>query len=890
MQEIGFTSLAKETLSTFDEIANVASDKLGNNERPGNDSFASGNTLTGGAAYQNLAGIQQEQREAMQKLCAEPAIVRLVLEGDDESQRVIYIARASNLLLPSKTEFASYRSPLGRFAEIPPGDEASIVIGGKECRYWVIEKTSYQPEHNADGWDSRQTQYRHYNNGSYSIESLRALLQAERLDSADELDRLLEQAEVQGGVVAGISHQVRTAMGLRDQPVLDQFQGEIFRLPLKSRLMILGPPGTGKTTTLIKRLGQKLDLESLDADERRIAESASHQRPHQSSWLMFTPSELLKQYLKEAFNREQVPASDAHIRTWVSLRNDIARNTLGILRSANGGRFTLKNDLLPVKAEVVSDASVWYDAFQEHHEMRLRQQLLDGLAIVQAADPEGEQKVLQQLETLAVTLKNRPLIEIYRSLESEEDSLKQALKNSRAIADEMLKKERNRLYNKDNDVFHRLAQYLKTLQQDNEQDDEDVFDDDDQEETAAPTHNAIQVAVKSYLSALKALARNKYLKRSMPKGSRSGLVVQFLGDAIPSIEVLVEIGRHISFQNGLRRFINSHKRYVTDIPTSYPRFRKDKAARADFYTSDVISANQLAGIELDAIILLMLKNARQLLEQSFISRAIDEPRFSYLYNITEMFRNQIMVDEATDFSMLELACMESLAAPSTQSFFACGDFNQRITTTGIRTLKQLNWLSPSLSIRSVQLVYRQSRKLNAFAGELLRLQCGDLSALGQVPEESNHEGVSPVLCEGATGDEAMCWIADRIKEVEKEVQQLPTIAVLVNSELEVKTTAERLSHYLEEVNLSAVACEEGKALGEGTDVRVFDIQHIKGLEFEAVFFVGIDELAMQKPELFDRFLYVGATRAATYLGLVCNEVLPERLEPLRSTFAKQWAV
>ena len=138
------------------------------------------------------------------------------------------------------------------------------------------------------------------------------------MDSADELDRLLEQAEVQSGVVAGISHQVRTAMGLRDQPVLDQFEGEIFRLPLKSRLMILGPPGTGKTTTLIKRLGQKLDLESLDADERQLAESASHQRPHQSSWLMFTPSELLKQYLKEAFNREQVPASDAHIRTWLA--------------------------------------------------------------------------------------------------------------------------------------------------------------------------------------------------------------------------------------------------------------------------------------------------------------------------------------------------------------------------------------------------------------------------------------------------------------------------------------------------------------------------------------------------------------------------------------------
>jgi predicted NACHT family NTPase len=75
----------------------------------------------------------------------------------------------------------------------------------------------------------------------------------------------LEQAETQSGISAGISHQVRTAMGLRDQPILDQFQGEIFRLPLDSQLIILGPPGTGKTTTLIKRLGQKLDIETLEA-------------------------------------------------------------------------------------------------------------------------------------------------------------------------------------------------------------------------------------------------------------------------------------------------------------------------------------------------------------------------------------------------------------------------------------------------------------------------------------------------------------------------------------------------------------------------------------------------------------------------------------------------
>ena len=73
-------------------------------------------------------------------------------------------------------------------------------------------------------------------------------------------------------------------------------------------------------------------------------------------------------------------------------------------------------------------------------------------------------------------------------------------------------------------------------------------------------------------------------------------------------------------------------------------------------------------------------------------------------------------------------------------------------------------------------------------------------------------------------------------------------------------------------------------VGDAREVRVFDIKHIKGVEFEAVFFVGIDQFAEQIPDLFQRFLYVGLTRAATYLGLTCEGVLPKRLEPLRPKF------
>jgi len=47
-------------------------------------------------------------------------------------------------------------------------------------------------------------------------------------------------------------------------------------------------------------------------------------------------------------------------------------------------------------------------------------------------------------------------------------------------------------------------------------------------------------------------------------------------------------------------------------------------------------------------------------------------------------------------------------------------------------------------------------------------------------------------------------------------------------------------------------------------------------------------LAEMHPELFDRFLYVGMTRAATYLGITCEGSLPEALEPLRTHFTKAW--
>ena len=883
-------SLAKETLDTLEEIAQTAQAKLTSASDRGTDSFASSNAFTGANAHQNLANIQKNQDEGLRSLTREPAIMRMVLEDDAGNLRVAYISRTTGIVLGSGKQLASYRSDIGKLAEIPLGEMAVANSDGKPTRYYVIEKLSIKSQQLAKEWDSKPSVFRHLDADTKTISSLRDLLASESpADIADEFERMLAGFEASDIVQSGIKHQVRTAMGLRDQPILDQFQGTIFRLPLDEQLIILGPPGTGKTTTLIKRLGQKLDLLSLPDDERSVAVQNDHIRPHQQSWLMFTPSELLKHYLKEAFSLENISASDEHVKTWTSFRNSFARNTLGVLKTANGGRFLLNTNSEVVHQEVIQDPRDWFEAFMQFHKDWLKLQLKTGLPQVEVAAGDQQDDLFQKLRGVVARLEQDSFVASYQALRNLESELASIQSEAKAKADELIKKEQIRLFNQNKSVFAELAAHIEAI--DNASDELEEYDDEDaSDEVETTSSSSVGAAAKGaqfYAAAIRSLARNLFQKRGAPKFGRNAAVLTFLGERIPTTDILKEIGRNASMQSGLGRFIKSHVRYVSSVASSYVRFRRNKDVKEQYY-STTSKGSEITPIELDLVILAMLKNARELLGQNFVKRNIEQTEFDYLQTISSHFRNQVMVDEATDFSVLELACMESLTSPNTQSFFACGDFNQRITSTGIRHIEQLEWVSKRIKAHPIRVVYRQSRLLNRFANDLLELQQGDMSAAGQLPDDSIHEGVSPVLGDNIEGEATVKWLADRINEVEKSVGSglFPTIAVLVNSEGAVQPMAEQLTPYL--TNLKAVACSEGRSLGEGTDVRVFDIRHIKGLEFEAVFFVGIDQLAVEHPALFDRYLYVGATRAATYLGITCSGGLPASLEPVRNHFVGDW--
>ncbi len=193
-----------------------------------------------------------------------------------------------------------------------------------------------------------------------------------------------------------------------------------------------------------------------------------------------------------------------------------------------------------------------------------------------------------------------------------------------------------------------------------------------------------------------------------------------------------------------------------------------------------------------------------------------------------------------------------------------------------------------LEIREVTVAYRQSQQLNALARAIINTVGGTEQSVS-LPQHVDNTGVAPALLEGASEQtQVIDWLAQRIREIEQFVGQLPSTAIFVNSENDVAPIAEALNAALEDHNIAVVACREGQAVGQESSVRVFDIQHIKGLEFEAVFFLGLDRLADLTPELFDKYLYVGTTRAATYLGITCESTLPLAITSLREHFTDHW--
>jgi len=879
-----------EALSSVAERARLGMENTGPQAEP--SSVLAGGTnpmVDGNAATRRLGAVLAADRGHLERLNREPFVARLMVEWEDAPGvlEALYITRASAAALGCTApagKLVTYTAPLGRLAEFPSGETTTVRVEGRAREARIHERLRLRPDQRDGEWDGLEDRFE-FGEWQVSLESLRAALPqlVPALEDLDLVTALRKRAIEEQLLRTELRRRVIERISLRDQPILDRYQGEVFRMPLDRKLLLVGPPGTGKTTTLIRRLAQKRTPEALTEDEAHaISESELGSAfGVAESWAMFSPTGLLSLYLRDAFNREGVAATDRNLRTWDRERLELARNVLGILRSADAGVFQLDEGL---------------DAFLDGSSAGHRRVFDDFRAFVEATVLDQTSAALRELEGAADDSIKAAVRQLRRTLRAPDrlalphigrlvDAAPEVLQAEIRRLDEAIRSEGDRVANRlltvHAGLLEELSNALPHLAPDvaraQEEEDEDEADEGD--EALPPSRDATIRAFGILLSTIRTAARALALGRSRV-GGRAARVRELLGERQPSQSEMSSLGALLVARGRLRAVRQAPRRFVMGVPGLYAAFRREAVREGRLFrgaAAEAVRQGRISAGETDIMILAMLRNARLLAGEPHLAR------LEWLEAIHARRLAQVFVDEATDFSAVQLACTMELTDPRLRSWFACGDLLQRVTPYGIRDFSELEWITrgeSAVEVRGVQIGYRQARRLRELGATL----AGDQAQAVKAPEGEEDADAWPLLAEHHTGTRLGAWLADRILDVERAVGHLPSIAVFVDSEDRVDELVGLIEPHLQRRNVPIRGCEGGRVVGDAQEVRVFDVRHIKGLEFEAVFFVGIDRLAERLPELFDRFLYVGMTRAATYLGVTCEASLPARLEFARANF------
>jgi hypothetical protein len=249
---------------------------------------------------------------------------------------------------------------------------------------------------------------------------------------------------------------------------------------------------------------------------------------------------------------------------------------------------------------------------------------------------------------------------------------------------------------------------------------------------------------------------------------------------------------------------------------------------------------------------------------------------SYFQGYNDASHCVIGVDESTDFHLVDLLAMHSLTDYELSSVTYSGDIMQRLTKDGIRDWGELKTLIKKIEVKELLISYRQSPTLLEIASSIYNRASGKNAEYISCMDRDEMEP-KPLFFKSNDEGEKIEWISKRILEIYNAYgNTIPSIAVFLSDESQLEFFADKLGETdrLADVGITVKACNKGQVLGDSNMVRVFSVEYIKGLEFEAVFYHNLDNLLeLAQEDTTIKNLYVGLSRASFYMAITSSSDL-----------------
>lgn len=666
------------------------------------------------------------------------------------------------------------------------------------------------------------------------------------------------------------SAQKRDAGGMTPEQVKAKFYN-IFN---GVSVIVEGGPGTGKTTSMISRIGLLADVVQINENFKgkndyfdtltRAQKNHLLQRIKEDrDWIFFTPSNLICQYMASSMNKEGLSKPFAKVYNWETYRKEWMKELGFFDEKSPHPKF---RDLGDADSILMKDEWAIIQEFTQFYIQSLTKVEHTSTSVIY----DDLKKVIDVLIDELASIENRTIAKVihkFMDIHSEMgDSLSRIITSLSMLVGNMTESVYSNIID-DEDTKQYILDATKRRKK---KPDEDEEGDEAQEDVPNSEEQQIRGFIRQLIEPY-ALFICYGKKLSPSKAEAVERLAQYLLEADETL--LKHIAKYSQFKPFARLGQGVKVNILKDISKIYKDFRKqqlkEKSKNWDLELLNTIiddSKNKDLHYQEQSLLIGFINNLCK--QVRAITKEADDHKYVAYY--LENVRPIIGIDEATDFSLVEIYAMASFALPEFSSITLDGDLMQRLTTKGIRQWSDLEHILPNYKIQPLTLSFRQSVKMLNLARQLYKDSVGHDP--DYIAKKSANTVPDPLAFVHADEYEKLNWIEKRIQEIYDIYGTLPSTAIFLNDhEKEFKFSQDLGARpFFQKTGIKVVVGNEGENLAKENLVRVFSIDKVKGMEFDAVFFHNIDQTPYSG-DLIKRFIYVGVSRAAFFLGITMSK-------------------